>query len=117
MIHQGFDVAWGKPDPANTVHAFSHWPDNGAQKFHLDSAGHLCMNANTEMVLCIDPKDKNESLKIINKVPSKVKDEHKHLEPMRFNAIKPMTPGKSEIRKLTLSSHPGKAIIKKENDS
>ena len=75
------------------------------------------MNANTEMVLCIDPKDKNESLKIINKVPSKVKDEHKHLEPMRFNAIKPMTPGKSEIRKLTLSSHPGKAIIKKENDS
>lgn len=28
-----------------------------------------------------------------------------------------MTPDKSEIRKLTLSSHPGKAIIRKKDDS
>lgn len=29
-IQNGFDVAWGKTDEGNTIHTFSHWPDNHA---------------------------------------------------------------------------------------
>lgn len=68
------------------------------------------------MMLGIDllNPDKEEffyKVRLLNKHPDKRQTKYKHYEELRFDKIRPMTPNESLIKRLTLKSHPGKAIV------
>ena len=66
------------------------------------------------MIFSFNPDFKeDDGLKLLKRFPEKRKDEHKKFQPLRFDTLRPMTIKKSDIVRLTLLSHPGKAIVQR----